>query len=93
MHFRSKTAFAVAVASLVAVPGVASAATKTVDMGTPISAQKAIQRAGSDANAFFPSRITIHVGDTVKFVPTGFHTVELPGKGAKPTPLLARTAS
>lgn len=91
MHFRSKTAFAVAVASLAAVPGVASAATKTVDMGTPISAQKAIQKTGSDANAFFPSSVSVNVGDKVKFVPTGFHTVELLGKGAKPTPLLSPT--
>jgi plastocyanin len=91
VHFRSKTAFAVTMASLAAVPGVASAATKTVDMGAPVSAQKALQHAGSDANAFFPSSVSVHVGDKVKFVPTGFHTVELLGKGAKPTPLLSPT--
>lgn len=89
MHVRSKTVFVLATASLAVAPGVASAATKTVDMGTPISAQKAIQKTGSDANAFFPSSISVHVGEKVKFVPTGFHTVELLGKGAKPTPLLS----
>jgi plastocyanin len=87
MQLRSKAGLAIAVACLVA-PAGASAATKTVDMGTPLSAQKAIQKTGSDANAFFPSSISVHVGDKVKFVPTGFHTVDLVGKGADPTPLL-----
>jgi plastocyanin len=89
VHLRSKAAFAVALASLAA-PGAASAATKTVDMGEPVSAIKTFeQKYGSDANAFFPSSVAVHVGDKVRFVPTGFHTVEFDGKGVKPTPLLS----
>jgi plastocyanin len=43
----------------------------------------------SDANAFFPNGVTIHAGDSVKFAPTGFHDVNFPKKGGKPTGLLA----
>jgi plastocyanin len=76
-------ASAAAVAVLAVVPAGASAATKTVDMGTPISSQKAFQKAVADANDFFPHGATIHVGDSIKFVPTGFHTVDIPKKGGK----------
>jgi plastocyanin len=37
---------------------------------------------------FFPHGVTINVGDSVKFVPTGFHSVDLPAKGAKVYDLL-----
>jgi plastocyanin len=85
----TKVLVATALGSL-AIPAVASAATKTVDMGEPASAVKTFeQKYGSDANAFFPSSISVHVGDKVKFAPNGFHTVEFVGKGAKPTPLLS----
>jgi plastocyanin len=88
MQLRSKAGMAVVVACLVA-PAGASAATKSVDMGLPLSAQKTFQQKyGSDVNAFFPSSVSVHVGDKVSFVPTGFHTVELLGKGATPTALL-----
>ena len=88
MSHRIKAAIAVGVAVL-AVPAAASAATKTVDMGTPISSQKAFQKAFADANDFFPHGATIHVGDSIKFVPTGFHTVDFPAKGGKPLGLIA----
>src|SRR3954469_23626073 len=81
-------AIAVAVGVL-AVPAAASAATKTVNMGLPISAQKQFQKTGSDVNDFFPHGTTIHVGDSIKFNPTGFHTVDIPNKGAKPLGLFA----
>jgi plastocyanin len=75
-----------------AAPAAAQAATKTVDMGTPLSAQKALNtKYLADANAFFPSSVKIHVGDSVQFVPTGFHNVDLPKKGAKPADLLAQS--
>jgi plastocyanin len=71
-------------------PAAASAATKTVDMGLPVSAQTTfITKNGSDVNDFFPHGVTIHAGDSVKFMPVGFHNVEFPKKGAKPAPLLA----
>ena len=33
------------------------------------------------AIAFFPSKLKVNVGDSVKFVPVGFHTVHLPEEG------------
>ena len=50
---------------------------------------KALQKTGADVNDFFPHGTTIHVGDSVRFVPTGFHTVDLPAKGGKPLGLIA----
>src|SRR3954451_2004343 len=77
------------VVGVLAVPMAASAATKTVDMGTPLSSQKAFQKAVADVNDFFPHGTTIHAGDSIKFVPTGFHTVASPAKGGKPLGLIA----
>lgn len=74
--------------TLVAAPA-ASAATKTVDMGVPLKSQKAFgERLLSDVNDFFPHAVTIHAGDSVKFVPTGFHNVDIPARGKKPLGLL-----
>ena len=92
MSHRTKAAIAAGVAVL-AVPAGASAATKTVDMGTPLSSQKAFQKAFADVNDFFPHGTTIHVGDSIKFVPTGFHTVDIPAKGGKPLGLVAPAGS
>jgi len=79
---------ALAATALALVPAsLAHAATKSVDMGTPIANQKALQQYGADVNAFFPSQITVHRGDKVKFVPTGFHSLEFPKKGKAPLPL------
>ena len=61
----------------------AQAFTKTVIAGTPASAQKTIGNTyNGDVDAFFPTNITINAGDKVKFVPSGFHTVEIPPKGS-----------
>ena len=80
----------VAAAALVALPGVAQAAgsTKSVDMGTPISAQKTLQKYGADVNDFFPHSISVHVGQKVRFVPTGFHTVDFVPRGGNGLDLL-----
>jgi plastocyanin len=57
-------------------------------MGTPPAAQRAINRDQvSDVNAFFPTSVTIAAGDSVRFQPTGFHTVDLPVRGGGPAPL------
>lgn len=70
--------------SALIIPATAGAATKTVLMGEPASSQKTFeQKYGSDADAYFPRTATVHVGDSVRFVPVGFHTVEFPKKGAK----------
>jgi len=67
----------------------AQALTKTVIVGTPASAQKTIgDTYSADVDAFFPTNITIDAGDKVKFVPSGFHTVEIPPKGSQPAALV-----
>jgi plastocyanin len=68
-----------ALVAALALPGVAQAAQKDVSLGPARAASKALQSTGSDVNDFFPHQVTIHPGDTVRFVPNGFHTVDLPG--------------
>ena len=79
------------VAALV-LPCAAQAAQKDVSLGPPVSAQKALQKTGSDVNDFFPHEVRIHVGDKVRFVPNGFHTVDLPGRRSKKLPLFTPVA-
>ena len=75
-----------AAALALAASGVAQAATKSVSMGTPPAAAKTLQQTYfSDANAFFPSSIAIRVGDSVRFLPTGFHNVHFLGRSGKAT--------
>jgi plastocyanin len=88
LSHRTKAALTAVFAVLV-VPASASAATKDVNMGTPPSAQKAFRPTNADVNAFFPATTTIHVGDSVRFLAVGFHNLDLPKKGGKPTPLFA----
>jgi plastocyanin len=90
LSHRTKAAFAAAVVVL-AVPASASAATKVVNMGIPPSSAKPFQSTGSDVNAFFPSSTTVHTGDSVRFLAVGFHNLDLPKKGGKPTPLIVPT--
>lgn len=80
-----------AVGAALIAPAAASAATKPVYVGTPPSAAQAFQKANGDVNDYFPHTITIHAGDSVKFLPVGFHTVDLPAKGASPLGLIAPT--
>lgn len=79
---------AVAAASF-ALPATAGATTKVVTMGEPANVARTFeQKFQSDVNAFFPRGITIHVGDSVKFVPVGFHTVDIPPRGSHALPLV-----
>jgi plastocyanin len=81
-----------AVACCLAIPATSSAATRDVYMGTPPKYQKTLnQTYQSDANAYFPSKTTIHVGDTVRFNAVGFHNLSLPKKGGSPTPAVVPT--
>jgi len=73
----------------IALPVSANAATRTVTMGTAGKNAKKLQKFGADVNDFFPHGATIHVGDKIKFVPTGFHTVNFPAKGQDPDALVA----
>jgi plastocyanin len=75
----------VAVAGLVALaPAAAQAATKTVTMGPPLAAQAKLMKHGATVNDFFPHGVTVNVGDSVEFVPAGFHTLDIPAKGQGP---------
>jgi plastocyanin len=82
---------ALGVTLLLSAPGAAQAAEKTVDMGVPREAQRAFQTRLSDVNDFFPHSVSIHVNDTVRFVPSGFHTVNLPASGGGKLPIITST--
>lgn len=73
---------------VLAVPALAVAATKDVSLGPTRDAQKALQPTASDVNDFFPHEVRIHVGDKVRFVPNGFHTVDLPGRRSRKLPII-----
>jgi plastocyanin len=82
-------ALAAGITALLAVPGAAHAATKTVTMGEPANKVQTFEnKYFADANAFFPSSITVHKGDKVRFVPAGFHNLDIPKRGGTPTPLI-----
>lgn len=85
---RVRFTFAVLLTFALALPATAGAVTKVVTMGAPKSAEKSFLKAESEANAFFPASVTIAAGDSVRFVPGSFHSVELPAKGKKPKPLI-----
>ncbi len=78
-----------AAAAAILVPSVAVASTKTVYAGGPLAFQKTLQKsAGAGVNAFFTGNVTIHQGDTVRWVgmSLGFHTIDLPGRAAGDLP-------
>jgi plastocyanin len=77
-------------ATALLVPAAAQAKTKTVSVGPPLAAAKKMGETAT-ANAFFPSKLKVNVGDSVKFVPAGFHTVNFPKKGDGALPLIIPT--
>ena len=85
---RMAKSFALGLTLALAVPVAAQAATKSVDMGVPRAAQKSFEPTASDVNDFFPHKVTIHVNDTVRFVPTGFHTVDFGGRRTQKLPVI-----
>src|SRR3954447_17192998 len=90
---RAVVVAAAGLAMLAAAPA-ALAKTKSVDVGTPVPYQKQLQRdLGSDANAFFPRTIAVNVGDSVKFTPRAFHSVDFPKKGGKALRLITGTGT
>lgn len=68
-----------------AVPGAASAATATVDVGAAIKSLK------GDLDAYYPTKTVIRAGDKVTFVFKGFHTVTFLPKTGKPLALVVPT--
>jgi plastocyanin len=92
MSKRTRRAVALgAAAALLALPAAAQAKTKSVFVGTPPKNGKAFQDAGVDLNDYFPHKVTIRKGDKVRFLPVGFHTVDLPPRGGDPLPLVTPT--
>jgi plastocyanin len=89
---RLATFSALALALGLGAPTVAGAAQKDVSLGPPRSAAKAINATGNDVNDFFPHKVTIHVGDKVRFVPNNFHTVDLPGHRSRKLALITPVA-
>jgi len=72
-----------------AAPAAAGAATKTVTMGvTPQQGKVMQQQLSSDANQFFPGTVTVHAGDSVRFLPFGFHNADFPRRGGQGLPLV-----
>lgn len=92
MHRSTKVAFAAALCAL-AVPGAASAATKSVTAGPPLKKAPAGVPKDGDLNQFFPSSVRIHAGDSVKWTMAGFHVVTFPKKGDAPPPLAVPDAT
>jgi plastocyanin len=81
-----RTVVAAAVITL-AVPAMAQAKTKEMYVGSPPATTKKLGET-TIANAFFPAKLTVAAGDSVKFVPSGFHNVHLPKKGEGAAPFL-----
>jgi len=78
---RHCAATACAVICCLAVPAASNAATRDVYMGTPPSIGKQLEKLFTDVNAYFPSNAKIHAGDTVRFLPVGFHNANFPKPG------------
>jgi plastocyanin len=91
MHPRRWLFAACTVAALVVGSGAADAATRSVYMGTPPQAGRSFERLLTDINDFFPHTTTIRQGDSVRFVPVGFHNVDLPAREDDPLPLASPT--
>ena len=88
VSFRTAAVASAAVALLV--PAAAQAKTKEMYVGPPAATAKKLGQT-TTANAFFPSKLTVNVGDSVSFVPAGFHTVNLPEEGRRPARLFVPT--
>jgi plastocyanin len=75
-------------------PAAAAAKTKQVSMGLPTKAAvTSFQKLNGDANAFFPSSVTVATGDKVRFTVAGFHNIDFPAAGANPLALFTPTGN
>ena len=93
-----------AVSAVLAAPAVAQAKTVTVYTGPPPNANKLVPASARlsasfnakynpDVNAFFPQKVTIHVGDTISFIRGMMpHTIDIPPVGGQDLPLLVAGA-
>jgi len=82
------------VGAVIAAPAVAQAKSVTVYTGPPPNALAGLSKSftakyNPDVNAFFPQKVTIHVGDTVSFIRGMMpHTIDIPPVGGQDLPLL-----
>lgn len=81
---------AVAGAAILAIPSTAAAATKTVIAGPSGSGGGVFgtKTSTADVDAFSLKQVTIHVGDKVRWVFRGFHTVTFAKKGGGDIPFV-----
>jgi plastocyanin len=98
VHGRTRlAALAGAVAASLAFPvGAHASIVKKVYEGLPTKDQKKFLAKPYEADAidFFPHTVTIHVGDSIKFLPTAFHQIDIPPKKEKgPIALLVPTGA
>src|SRR3954447_103039 len=80
---------AVAIATLVgvmALPAAASAHRYTAYVGSPGKAP-ATAPPGTELNQFFPAKIKVRKGDSVRYLNNAFHTVSILGRGLSRPPL------
>src|SRR3954470_457218 len=82
-----RTVAGIATVGLLLPAATAQAATKQMYAGPPQATAKKLGDTKT-ANAFFPSRLKVNVGDSVAFVPAGFHTVHLPKQGGSALPFI-----
>ncbi len=89
MIARAKIAVIATGAAVLLPAAAAHATTRTVYTGEPPKNIKAFNKLGAEANDFFPHGISVHLGDSVKFIPGSFHTVDFPAKGGAKQPLFS----
>src|ERR1700694_6092734 len=82
MNRRTGLVGAFCAALTVVLPASAAAQTKTVYEGPPPNAPR-ILHGPADVDDYFLHQVTIHQGDSVKWINTGFHNVDLPGPSGK----------
>jgi plastocyanin len=82
-----RTVAGIATVALLVPAAAAQAKTKPMYVGPPQATAKKLGQT-TTANAFFPSKLTVHVGDSVSFIPAGFHNVHLPKKGQGALPFI-----
>ena len=91
MHGRLRlVALAAGAAALTLAAPAHAAIVKKVYEGMPTKDQKTFLAKPYEADAidFFPHTVTIHVGDSIKFLPTAFHNIDIPAQGKKKLGLL-----
>ena len=55
--------------------------------------QRAFEREAATVNDYFPHRVTIRRGDSVRFLANGFHTVDIPVRGQDIEPVFVPTGT